>query len=489
MHKPAENVIREREFKMASGKKILLFRPYNRTSMLIPNHGLGYLAAALRNSGYDVELTDCIRERMTHEMFAEFIRDREDLLIGVQVFTFDLNSTAQHLKTIRVRFPDVPICLGGPHPSAMPEQTLKDFPEADFVFNGEADRSLPALAEKIAGGAAPGREDFSGIANLVWRRNGEFVHNEREVIEDLDSLGMPAWDLIDPLSYPLAPQGTFLKKVPFAPIIVTRGCPFKCTFCAGYIIGGRRLRSRSVENVIDEIEYLVKNYGIKEIHIQDDNFTFYRDFVVNFCQSLLKKNLGIVWACPNGVRLDTLDEEVLRLMEDSGCWSIAVGIESGSQRILKLMKKNLTLDKVREKLALIRKTTRIRVTGFFILGYPSETPEEMKKTVDFSLKLDIDKVNFGILMPLPGTEVTRLLQKKGLLGDDIDWSRMSEYRSPYTPPGFTEKSFRKIFQKAFFRFYFRPHIIYRFLGEIRSWDQVKILWNRFKDVFEQGKDA
>jgi radical SAM superfamily enzyme YgiQ (UPF0313 family) len=452
--------------------------------MLIPNHGLGYLATALRRAGHQVSLLDCIRDRVPHRRFAAHVGELAPDIIGFQVFTFDLNSVRQHLAALSDAGFSRPVIVGGPHPSADPEGTLAYLERVDYLCVGEADHALPRLVGRLEDLGFPrslSSEEAQGLGPLRVRTLPASAAGPPEYIEDLDALGLPAWDLISPLSYPYAPQGTFLRRIPFAPIIVTRGCPFRCTFCAGHVVSGRRVRTRSVEHVIDELRFLVERFGIREFHVQDDNFTFDRDYVLRFCDALRTTGLDLVWACPNGVRLDTLDEEVVRAMENAGCYSIAVGIESGTQRVLDLMRKHLQLDEVRARLALIRRTTKMRITGFFVLGHPGETLAEMQRTIRLSRTLDIDKVNYGLLMPLPGTEVAQILDSRGLL-QNIEWEKMSEYNSPYTPAGLDADHYRRMFRRAFIRFYARPRIMLRLLGEIRSVDQLRVLFRRFLDV-------
>ena len=247
---------------------------------------------------------------------------------------------------------------------------------------------------------------------------------------------MPSWDLLRPDTYPLAPHGGFFKNYPIAPIIITRGCPFACTYCAGYLVSGKKIRHRSIDKVIEEIEVLYHKYGIREIHIEDDNFTFYHDLVYEFCKKLKEHNLNISWTCPNGVRLDSLDKELLLTMKEAGLYSISVGIESGSDKILKDMKKNLTKEKIREKIELI-KDCGLEVSGFFIIGYPTETKKDIMDTINFAGSLDLKRAGFSLFKPFPGTEATRQLVEKGELKEmsDEDWAHFVLADAVYAPPG------------------------------------------------------
>ncbi|MBN1296183.1 B12-binding domain-containing radical SAM protein [bacterium] len=460
--------------------KVILTRPWNTTSMLIPNHGLGYLATALRQAGHDPVIIDCIRDRLHADAFVRRVLHEAPGLIGFQVYTFDLPTLRPYIDALKPL--NIPVVTGGPHPSAAPADMIRRFPDVPLLIRGEAESSLTILADAIARhGGIPGPELLETIPGLVTPTTTDPESRSCVLNPDLDSLGFPDWEQISPLSYPIAPQGTFTRRLPVAPIIVTRGCPYPCTFCAGKIISGRAIRTRSVSHVMDELHYLVNTFGIREFHIQDDNFTFDRDYVLAFCQALTNSGLDLVWSCPNGIRLDSLDSSVLHAMEHAGCYSVAVGIESGSQRILNLMRKQTALGDLIHKVREIRRVTRWEITGFFIIGYPGETREEMEATIRLSRRLPLDKANFGILMPLPGTGVEPVARAAGW-NPDTDMLRMSEYRSPFTPAGITQRQMRWILTRAFVGFYARPRIIWRFIRRIQSPDQFRILCRRFIDV-------
>ena len=469
-------------------KPILLVRPVNVTPMLIPNLGLGYLATRLRAQGHDVEIMDCIKDRITPSQFEARIQGTDYGIIGFQVYTFDMFPARQHLEMLARVAPSAMTVAGGPHPGADPEGTM-DLPNLDFAFRSEAEAGFPKLANlarECDWDRARVREsfgEFPGIENLVYRDgHGGVCSNPVHTADDLDELPFPAWDLIDPRNYPVAPQGTFTKRIPVAPTVVTRGCPFECTFCAAATNTGKPIRYRSPENVIEELAMLKRDYGVREIHFEDDNFTLNQDKCAAICEGLIREELDLCWALPNGVRLDTLDTELLKLMERSGCYSLAVGIESGSQRVLDLMKKDLTVEEIEFKVALIKRVTKMKVTGFFIIGYPGETKQEIRHTIRFARKLHVDKANYGIYMPLPGTESYDVLKAQGDL-NDYDPSRITEYRSAYAPPGITNDEMRRYLKWAFFSFYARPKIITDILRGIQHRDQVKILVRRFFEVF------
>jgi radical SAM superfamily enzyme YgiQ (UPF0313 family) len=288
---------------------------------------------------------------------------------------------------------------------------------------------------------------------------------------------MPAWDLIHPETYPESQHGAFFKKFPIAPIMLTRGCPYSCTFCAGGVVSGKRLRKRSINHVLKEMLLLYKDFGIREFHVVDDNFTLDIPYAKGFLRELKKLNLDISWAVPNGVRMDTLDEEILQLMKDTGLYLISLGIESGSDKILRLMKKGITTSRIRRSVNTIR-ASGIDIAGFFILGFPGETEESIKETIRFSLELQLVRANFFTYLPFPGSESYRELEAKGEL-KGVDWNHFYFMNAAYVPEGLTRKKLKTLQRLAFAKFYLRPRIIYYHIKSIKSFRHLFFLLKRF----------
>lgn len=451
--------------------KVLLVKPitdYN--YQLTPPLGLGFIAKQLLKEGISVKILVCPKENMTFKDFEDFVKRNRPDYIGFQIFSCDLMNVKKQLSIVKNIDPKIVTFVGGVHPSSVPLETMELLENADYGFVGEADFAFPKMItvlERSRKENTPlNNEIKKSIPGLIWRNGAEINVNSQEFPTDLDAIGPPAWDLLGPHEYPEAVHGFFYKNFPLAPIIVTRGCPFHCTFCGGRRITGRHVRSRSPENVIEELKYLKEKFGIKEFQIIDDNFTANRKNAKDFCEKLIESKLGLTWTCPNGVRLDTLDEELLELMKKAGCYEVAVGIESGSQKILDDMKKGLKKEIIKEKIKLINECG-ITVVGFIILGYPTDTVETMNETIDFMLELDIVRVSLTKFIPLPGTEITDTLVKEGLLGD-IDPSNLLYTKVQYVPKNMTEKQFLYLCRKAFLRFYLRPRVILHHLTAIRS---------------------
>lgn len=454
--------------------KILLVKPYNRSDHIQPSQGLGYLATAVRKAGHEVAILDCIKDSIDIDKFPDEIRRRKPDVVGIQCYTFDMPFIIKALESIRSISKDIITILGGPHPSIVPEETFdKCGSDLDYLFIGEAEIGLPKLLEAISAG----KGELASVPGLAWREGSSIRKNAQVYTEDLDSLGMPAWDIIHPEDYPEAQHGAFFKKFPIAPIIVTRGCPYQCTFCAGHVISGRKIRKRSAESVLKEIKMLYDDYGIREFHIIDDNFTMDKNYAKDLIRKLKAMNLDISWATPNGLRMETLDEELLELMKETGLYMVSLGIESGSDRILSFMKKGTNTAKIRECVERIHRAN-IDIAGFFILGFPSETVETANQTIDFAVKLPIQRANFFTYLPFPGTESYNMLKASGEL-DNVNWEEFYFTNAAYVTPAFTRKQLKSLHRKAFAKFYLRPGIIWYHIKSVKSFRHFQFLAKRF----------
>ena len=453
--------------------KVLLVNPITRNvSLSSPDLGLGFLAAALLKENHQVHILDCVNRRMTFEKFEQYITGLDFEVIGFRVFSTDLFSVKKSLQIVRQQFPDVRIILGGAHPSAFPEQTLQYFEEADFAIRGEAEKGLTELIHHLSHPEITGKETIPG---LIWRNDGRTICNPPIFPENLDTLGHPAWHLINPCHYPF--QTSYLTKSKIvAPLLMTRGCPYQCTFCSCRSVTGHKIRSHSVSYIIDEIKFLKTNFSIEEVCFIDDNFLVFKNLVVELCEQLIQQQIGIKWSC-FGIRLDLLDRNILSLMEKSGCYLVTAGIESGSQRILDHMKKKLTIDLIREKLDLIKTSTHIKIIGNFILGYPLEQEEDVYQTIRLARRLPLSGANFFPFHPTPGTEIFEDLMAKNELRA-MNWDSMGQDRRPYVPQGISQKKFTWLFCLAFLSFYIRPRIMLNVLAATRSLERIKYILRR-----------
>jgi radical SAM superfamily enzyme YgiQ (UPF0313 family) len=308
--------------------RVLLINPLTdeeKINVCLPNLGLGFLATSIRKEGFEVEIVDGCKKKMTSKLIKERLYKVDYDIVGFQVFTMVLNKTKEYLNFVKSINPKIITIVGGPHPSVDRENIMKYLSNCDFAIVGEGEESLPKLLNLL--NESKNKNNFYNIPNLIWRRDSEIIINKIEYIENLDIVGIPSWDLINPYEYPHAPMGTFIKSFPFAPINITRGCPFSCTFCTANLVMGKKIRSRNLNYVIEEIKILVDKYKIKELLIIDDNFTLNKKIAKEFCKKIIEENFKINISFPNGLKLSTLDEELLYLLEEAGCYSIALGIE------------------------------------------------------------------------------------------------------------------------------------------------------------------
>lgn len=455
--------------------KTLLIKPHNLSDHIQPSLGLGYLATACRNADHEVALLDCIKEGLKADYLIEKIIDLNPGVLGIQCYTFDIKFVKHILESVKAINKKMITVIGGPHPSAAPEKTFEYFGDSlDFAFVGEAEKSLPRLLARLDGQQDINLSDIDGLA---WREDGKVRVNPQAFVEDLDSLGMPSWDLIAPEQYPESQHGAFFKKYPIAPVMFTRGCPYPCTFCAGNIVSGKKIRKHSVDFMLKQIKYLYDVHGIREFHVVDDNFTFDKEYVKEFLRRFMALNLDMTWATPNGVRLDSLDGEILDLMKASGMYLISLGIESGSDRMLKIMKKRTTVDKIRSGIDLIR-SKDIDIAGFFIMGFPGESKEDIMKTIRFSLELDLIRANYFTYLPFPGSTSYKELEASGEL-DSMNWDRFYFMNASYVPEGMSKAQLKTLQKMAFMRFYFRPRIFWKNLSEVKNLNHFKFLAKRF----------
>ncbi len=458
--------------------RIILVAPFKDSSSGLaqfPPLGLGYVASALRAAGYrDVQILDCILERLDTKGYEDYLRRHRPQVVGVNSWSLSVREVKRCLEIAKALDPSVVTVIGGPHPSALGVEAMRYFEDADFAFRGEAEKGAPMLMDHLSGKKDIRLEDIPG---LMWRKGGRVFSNPALMTPDLDTIPFPSWDLIRPERY--AKAGTLIQK-DTACIITTRGCPFPCTFCSAYIIAGRRLRRRSIENVMEEIRYLVTEYGIKRFVVFDENITLNHDHIKGFCKRVIEEGLGLEFELPNGIRLDTLNMEILDLMRRAGFSErVAVGIESGSERILRLMKKGLSKERIREKVRLLKRAG-FKPIGYFIIGFPTETREDIEETINFALELDLYRAGFMPFHPLPGTEAYHMLLHMGELPADFDFSTLCTDNVPYAPRGITRDELVRIRRRAILRFNLRPRIIWDYMRDFNSF---VFALRKFKNIF------
>lgn len=456
--------------------RILLMLPYDRLyNRDTPDLGLGYLAACLKQDKHMVQLCLISRKFASPSALFDFIQQGKFDIFGIKVMSSSIMAVKETIKMMRNINPNAIIILGGPHVSGDPFNIFRLIPEADYAFYGEAEIGLIELVKRLSSNDVLDKK-LNEIPNLIWKKELRTVVNEQKFIDNLDILPFPAWELMEPKQFPNIPFNGYSRRHPIAPMVLTRGCPNRCTFCEAGIINGHKLRSRSVENIIQEIKLLITRFGVKEIQFFDSNCASFQGPLREVCKRIVSENIDITWCAPNGIRLDSIDRELVDLMKQSGCFQVNVGIESGSLRILKQIRKGLLPDTIREKVSLLRKAG-IEVIGFFMLGFPGETAAEIKQTISFAMELPLTGASFSILSPLPGTDIYKEAYKNRNMEIEILKSLdFVNYKNNLSEIPYDQ--LRKIQKDAYLYFHLRPRILKYFLKNLNNIHKILFLINK-----------
>jgi len=365
------------------------------------------------------------------------------------------------------------VVIGGSHPSVLPKLTLEKT-DADFIIISEGEETFLELIKKIEK-----NQQVDNIPGIFTKKSKQII--KRDFIKNLDKLPFPDWEQMDPRKYKKAPHGALIKNFPVAPIVTTRGCPHNCKFCASPKLWNRIMRFRTPENVIKEVIYLIENFGVREIHFEDDNFTLKKDHIEKICRLILKNNLKISWACPNGIRADTITPDLLKLMKKSGCYYIALGFESGNQEILNNINKETNLATLRNAAEMAEKQG-IMTQGFFIFGLPGETEKTISETINFSKKISLSRAQFLLLDVLPGSQLWDELD----FGKKVDWKKSSYHEITWIPKTVKPEILINAPPKAFRSFFFRPKQLFRLIKYFRL-SQLPFVLKRISDFKIFGK--
>jgi radical SAM superfamily enzyme YgiQ (UPF0313 family) len=383
-----------------------------------PPYTLCLLKALIKDRAHTV-VFDPNFKNLSESEAKRFLKETKPDLVGVSSISTEYFNVTRHMVAlIRECLPEAVIVLGGVIPTVMIEEAMKDR-NVDYWIRGEGEHSFPRLIDKITRGS----RDFSDISGLAYWQGHKPVINKVAFIENLDEVPFPDYSdmagvtLHDygNIKFKYAP-GLLARQYPAAVTITSRGCPYRCVFCAGRTVSGAKMRYRSAENVLAEIAYL-HDQGIREVIFLDDHFLADRDRAVKIMNGILENFRDLTWKCVN-VTAWLLDEELLRLMYRSGCTHITVSIESGNQHVLThIVKKPIRLDRIPGKLDLA-KSIGFDVIANFVFGFPGETWDQIRDTLRYAEQLNVDIVNFHIATPLPRTELMEICTREGLLPED-----------------------------------------------------------------------
>lgn len=485
--------------------KVMLIQPSirirrNEVFGVTPPLGLGYLAAVAEENNHKVKILDSLVEGYHNkrnwdeegygylglnkkEMYHRIESFKPDV-VGITVpFTLMYQNALEAAFAVKEFDQDVPVMVGGTHVSADPESILKN-DNIDYAIIGEGEKTFKELINYFEKDL-----EINSIQGVAYKiNNGEVnVNTHREYITDLDSIPFPARHLMDTEEYiKISESHGPLNRKRYTPMITSRGCPGRCIFCSIHCVWGYKWRSRSVENILEEIEQVIQRYNVKEIHFEDDNISLNRERMKKICEAIIERGLDITWTVPNGIFVNTLDRELLKLMRDSGCYQLNLGIESGNENIRKnVIGKHISTEKIK-KVVKEGKKQGIWMHGFFIIGLPEETIREIEDTLKFSREINLDSANFFIATPYPGTELYKTAVSQGYI-KDMDYEKLRTMDAILSTENFDPNKLLKLQKRAYKEFTqnlikreINPINLVRRLSNIRSRDDLSFYYRKGK---------
>lgn len=435
--------------------------------------GLASIGAVLLKAGYEVEVFDTVVEPKSLKLKLE--KNKYDL-VGISATTPLIKNAWKIAMDIK-KYSQVPVVIGGPHVSALPDESLAQR-GVDMVVRGEGEEAILEICEMLAG-----KRKKEKILGLSYKNKGKIIHNAARLLKkNIDDLPFPAYQLFQIEKYSITQPLRDLQKENSRAfyIMTSRGCPYGCNYCFKGICG-RSWRPKSAEKVIEEWDYLVRVMKATEIGVQDDVFNLDRKRAIKICDLLIKKDLNRVpWITNNGIRADKVDLELLTKMKQAGCKRVAFGVENGSQQILDKIQKQLSISQI-EKAFKLAKKAGLETMGFFMFGNSGENEKTMEQTINFALKLNPDIAHFSIATPFPGAPLYEEVLNNGqLLNNDWDDFGILEGRGMFVLGEVTPQLVSKKWHEAYRRFYLRPG---------RIWQEAKRRdnWFNFKLLFKAGK--
>ena len=435
--------------------KVLFVNPpqtaskYKFMGVIAPPLGIAYMAGVLQENNIDVEILDASAEDMDFKDVEKELLKRKPDLVALTALTPTIGRALETAQVVKETLPDSIVVMGGYHPTFNFIETLED-ENVDIVIRGEGEYIMLNLVQALENQSS--LHDVKGIVFEDKNSKEIVVNPEAPLIQDLDELPFPALNLLPMKKYRLLDMDTHMTTM-----ITTRGCPMQCSFCSSAAMHGKKIRERSIENIVDEIEYLKTNYDIDTIAFMDDTFTLKKRKVMAICDEILKRNIEIMWGCTS--RVDTLDEKLLKKMKEAGCITIFIGVESADQQQLDNMCKNTTIAKIENAFKIAHKL-KIRTIASVALGMPGDTKEIMNKTVKFVHKLKPNYAIYSLATPYPGTRFYKEAFEKNLIKIK-DWSKYTLITPILETIDCSLNDMRKIQAKAFMKFYLRPHYIIR----------------------------
>ena len=433
---------------------IAFVRPFAPANRYIQNVPLNYihLAAFLRERGYAPLILDMVFDEMGPECVDAEIRKNGVRVVGIGCMTCELPQAIQEARRLKAAHPGIAIVFGGAHPSGDPEECLRTG-VVDYVVVGEGEFALAELLDAIRDHREP-----AAIQGLWSIRDGEVHPGGSAAVPDVEELPVPAYDLLNLDRYfRLESPWHFPKHRNAVQFITERGCPYQCSYC--HEIHTKKFRGMPAAVVVDQMEWLVRSHGVREFMVVDDIFNFDLDRAKAICRGIIERNLNVHLQFPNGVRGDRFDEELISLMRQAGTHYLAIAIETVSAKFQKLVRKNLKMDPARKSVEWARKHG-IEVSGFFMIGFPGETAEEVRATLDFAVSAPFDAIFISLVAPFKGTKL-RTDIVSGRFGEvsGEGMAALDQLFPVIHNPALSREALLKMQRDAYWRFYARPRAV------------------------------
>lgn len=435
---------------------------------------LAYVVAVLEKTGLEVSFVDAVMEEMSIADFAQEVAAVKPDLVVMECSTPSINHELETARAVKDSVDGTFVALMGSHPTFFHQEILRDNPAVDAICRGEFEMTVKELALTLDRG-----DDLSHVTGLSYRERGDVrINPARPLIQDLDSIPFPARHIVRHEGYRAA---IYSGDHPTA-MVSSRGCPYHCTYCLWpEVLYGHKFRARSAGNVVDEMEHVARDYGVDEIYFDDDCLTVNKKRVMEMCRLLLERGVDVKWIVQS--RVDTVDREMLAAMKEAGCHYILFGVESGSPKMLEIMKKKISLDRVRQAFEDCRELG-IKTQAFFLFGIPGEDQETIRETIEFAKEIEADSTQFAIAIPHPGTELYRTCIDNGWLVYD-GWEDFAAENSLIETDQLTRADVERARVEAYKRYYLNGRFVARSLLRIRSLQDVKRVLRGGRSVLDR----
>lgn len=429
-----------------------LAQSLNKKQGVLPPLGIGYIASSLEKAGHKVDIIDAIALALSKEQVLERIRKFNPKVVGITAMTPTIKGALEVAELAKTT--GAITVMGGVHMSILPLETLQ-YDTVDFGIIGEGEESMVELCN-----ALEKDESYENIDGLCFKKDGRINIGQPKIISDLDSLPMPAFHLL-----PMKKYSSIIGLDPTCTMMGSRGCPYQCGFCYK-TPSDKKYRIRSVEKIVDEIKFLIKNYQVKEIMFYDDIMP--KDYARALSEEIISRNVKIKWQTPQRVNL--VDPELLKLMAKAGCRILRFGVEQGDPDQMEFVEKRINPEQVK---AAFRDAKKVGISTFayFIIGYINETEQTMQATIDLAKDLDPRYVMFTKAVPLPNTPLMYQSVEQGLVSPDY-WTKFTLGEKLDPMPSLVPNADQWV-KKAYRSFYLRPKRILEQIVSIRSFSDLQ----------------